>query len=327
MFPQIDIETFLRNIGLVARYIPGARKWVASCPNPDHRGDTSKDRWDQWIFRQGVIASWSINDRPGERGHGSHHCHSCKFGGGPWELAAMVWGCTLEEAGKRIGELFYHPTSLEIPRVTVRVPREKKVFELPSGVVIPGPGGRWFGPALRYLESRGITREQADRWGLGYAVRGRLVNRVIFPVYTEGELRTYSARAIAPGMKRYDAGLEKLGAQPKRALFGEPLFDRSIGIVTVAEGCPSTLALERAGAPNPAGMLGSYLTPDRARMLSTFPAVLIATDPDAAGEKVAQWLDVLSRRAKVRRISLELAPDDTPQAELEKKVKKTLDSL
>lgn len=239
----------------------------------------------------------------------------------------MIWECTLEEAGKRVHELYHTPVSLDVPKVSIRLPQERKPFELPSGAVIPGPGGRWFEPALRYLEGRGIDRAQADRWGLGYAVRGRLVNRVIFPVYTEGELRTYSARAIAPGMKRYDAGLEKLGAQPKRALFGEPLFDRSLGIVTVAEGCPSTLALEAAGAPNPVGMLGSYLTPDRARMLSEFRVVLIATDPDAAGDHVAQWIDVLSRRATVKRIPLELAPDDTPPAELRKKVQKVIDSL
>lgn len=311
---RIDVETLLRHLGIVATMDrASAHRWIGVCPNPEHSDSEP---------------SWSIVDRPGHRKHASHHCFTCKFNGGPWELAAAVWGVELRVAGARLREVLGEgQIPDEAPRVVIRQPRHLLPFKLPLGSVIPGPGGRWFGPALEYLEGRRVTREQIDRWGFGYAIRGRLANRVIVPVWTEGKLRTFSARAIAPGLERYEAGRRHEGARPKRALWGEPGFDPELGIATVAEGVWSGLALERAGAPNPCAMLGSDLTPARARILGGFDALLVATDPDKAGEAVAAWIAVLGRRATVRRLDLPTAPDDCSPEVLEEVVKKTLDTL
>lgn len=310
----LDVETLLRHLGIVAtKDRASAHRWISTCPNPDHSDSEP---------------SWSIIDRPGHRKHGSHYCFACKFRGGPWELAAAVWGIELRAAGARLRELLGEgkiPDSA--PKVVIRQPRHLLPFKLPLGTVIPGSEGRWFGPALEYLEDRGVPRAQADRWGFGYAIRGRLRNRVIVPVYTEGKLRTFSARAIAPGMDRYEAGRRHEGARPKRALWGQPGFKRSLGIATVAEGVWSALALERAGAPNPCAMLGSDLTPARARILGQFDALLTGTDPDKAGDAVAEWIAVLGRRAAIYRLELPEAPDDCSKGVLEAEVKKALDSL
>lgn len=311
---EIDTETLLRHLGIVAtKDRESAHRWVAICPSPDHPDSEP---------------SWSIVDRPGHRKNGSHHCFACKFNGGPWELAAAVWGIELRAAGARLRELFDEGQIPDrAPEVVIRQPLHLLPYKLPLGVVIPGPGGRWFGPALEYLESRGVTREQIDRWGLGYSIRGRLANRVVVPVWTEGKLRTFSARAITHGIERYEAGRRVRGARPKRALWGEPGFDLELGIGTVAEGVWSGLALERAAAPNPCAMLGSDLTPARARILGRFKAILIGTDPDKAGDDVAEWISVLGRRAMVRRLDLPASPDDCSPEVLRREVKKALDSL
>lgn len=307
---MIDIETLLRTLGIFARYERSFRRWSAKCPHPDHNESEP---------------SWSIIDNPTSKKHGSHYCFGCKFRGGPWELGAIVWGCTVEEAGKKLLELYKNrPISTVVPRVSIRLQRSQRSFELPFRVETPGSGGRWFRPALDYLHSRGITDHQIDKWNIGYSIVGRLKNRVVFPVYTEGVLRTYTARAIGPAMKRYDQGLTRDGAQPKRALWGESHFDYDLGIVTIAEGVPSALALERAGAPNPSAMLSSVLTPERARIISRFDRILVATDPDPAGDKVAEWINILSRRSRVIRLPLDFAPDDTEIGDLADRVKKAL---
>ena len=302
----IDVETLLRALGIIAT--KKGYRWTAKCPNPDH---------------DDADPSWGMIDRPGDRKHGSHHCFSCKWSGGPWELAAAIWGCEVKEAGKRLWkmQLTGGPReSTEVPKVVVRFPGAAPEFKMPSGVIIPAVDDRpWYQPALKYLEGRGVTRVQADRWGLGYAIRGRLCNRVVVPVYTEGALRTYSARAIALGMDRYDQGKVVQGAQPKRALWGEPMFTGT-RTVTVAEGVWSGMALERAGAPNPCALLGSELTPERARILDRFDRIIIATDPDKAGDRVAEFIAVLGRRATVARLRLDVSPDDAPTDDLKKAV-------
>lgn len=300
---RTNVPLLLRHLGILAE--PARGGWVAVCPSPAH---VDRD------------PSWRIVDRPGHRTHGGHHCFSCKFGGGPWELAAAVWGVSVEEAGARLRDLGIDAGRLPpAPAVTLRVelPSERKAFDLPSGVVFPGPGGRWFPGALRYLEARGVTRAQCDRWGFGYALRGRLRLRVVMPVYTEGALRTFSARSWVPGDgMRYDSGRERDGAQPRRAVWGEPLWDRARGMVTIAEGIFSALALERAGFPNVTALLGSQLTPERARVLTGWGHYVLATDPDAAGDGVARWLSQEGRRARVTRVRLSTSPDDAPADEL-----------
>lgn len=300
----VDVELLLRHLGINARR--RGNKWVAKCPDPGH---------------QDTDPSWSIFDDRNDRRHGSHHCLSCKFGGGPWELAAAVWGVPLKEAGARLRELMSENAGpIRLPKVVVPTPRSK-TFKLPIGVVIPDTLEDFYAPALKYLHTRRVTDEQIMRWGMGYALRGRCRLRVVIPVYTSGELKTYSARAFASGIRRYDAGIEANGAKPAEAVFGEPRFDYDLGTVTIAEGCFSMLALERAGAPNPGAILSSYLTPGRILTLSRFKEIIVATDPDSAGDGVMKAISPLARRAKVRRLRLRKSPDDVPDDELRETVR------
>lgn len=310
---SLDIETLLRTLGVVARYDSSGHRWVSACPSPEH--DETEP-------------SWSIIDQPNSKKHGSHYCFGCKFRGGPWELASAIWGCSVKEAGKRLYKLYKgRAISGDVPKVVVQYKPNKPTFSLPFGVTIPEEGGRWYQPALDYLHNRGITDEQIVKWGIGYSVKGRLVNRVVFPVYTGGKLRTFSARAITQSLHRYEQGRVRDGAQPRKALFGESQFDYSLGVVTVAEGIPSALALERVGAINPCAMIGSVLTPERARIISRFRSIIIASDPDKAGDHVAEWINVLSRRSVVKRLKLEFAPDDTSPEILRKNYDSVLHNL
>ena len=58
----------------------------------------------------------------------------------------------------------------------------------------------------------------------------------------------------------------------------------------------------------------------RARILDAFEVIVIATDPDKAGDAVANWIAILGRRARVARLMLPKSPDDVPDAELSDRV-------
>lgn len=307
---RLDVERLLQALGIKAER--RGKQWVALCPSHTEKSP-----------------SWRIVDDPRSEQHGSHHCFSCGFGGGPWELVAHVRDCTIDDAGKWVRAEMLGERELEdddVPKVVIRG-RASSIREmrLPSGVVIPSlDGSPWFGPALEYLERRGVPDWQRERWHIGYATSGRCRMRVVVPIVTNGRLLSYVARAFIndPEMPRYDAGRRKdPGCRPDVALFGEPGFetpdaDGRLGVATVTEGVFKALAMERAGAPNPCAILGAQnLGPEKVAMLARFRVVLLATDPDDAGDSSAEILTaMLGRWCDVRRVPLDVAPDDADEA-------------
>lgn len=304
---KIDVAQLLTKLGIKAKR--QGPKFVASCPSPAHN-DSSP--------------SWSIINDPRSDKHGSHRCFGCSLQGGPWELAAAVHGSSLEEAGvwvwKELG-VGREARIGDVPRVVVRSigQRERPRFELPFGVQIPSvDGSSWFAPALDYLHARGIPDWQIERWHIGFARIGRCALRVVIPIHTAGELYSYVARRIVNDeAPRYDVARQTdPGARPDFALFGEPAFEGK-RVVTVAEGCFSMMALERAGAPNPCAVLGvENLGDDKIDLLSRFETMLVATDPDRAGDACMRALSSkLGRYVELRRVQLRVSPDDASDQE------------
>lgn len=306
-FAPVDIGKLLVALDIDAQ--KRGTKWIAKCPAPNHQ-----DRH----------PSWMIRDDPGGKWHGSHVCQSCGLTGGTWELVAVVRGVSLGEAQAFVNALGgVVPLSRDVPLVSVKI-RRRRIYELPPGVVIPESFAHWQSAPLRYIQRRGITEDQVMRWGIGYATTGPLAWRIVMPVYTSGRLVAYVARSIFDdGSLRYDMPSRQAGARPDFALWGEAGFDAKRGAITVAEGVFSALALERVGAPNPCALAGSELTVYKLALLAKWPVVLVATDPDAAGDKAARKLAMGLRRCSwVERVELDHSPDDSDPNRLRRAVQR-----
>lgn len=310
---RIDVEKLLDALGI--KWKRRGHKLMAVCPNPDHRDQHP---------------SWTITDAPGTPGHCGHHCFACKYGGGPWELIQAVRGVDEEEAFRFVGELVsgVAATPPGVPKLVVRMPGPRVEYSLPSGVKIPSLDGSVWHPAfLSYLRDREVTDEQLERWRIGYSTTGKLAWRVVIPVHTRGRLVAHVARGIFEDRARYDMPRSTTpGAKPMMALLGEPLLDPSLGVLTIAEGSFSMLALERAGAPNPVALLGSDWSTAKATILSSVPwkHVLIFTDPDMAGDRVAGAISGSFRKSKVSRVRMDQSPDDCEQDELKARIEEAL---
>lgn len=298
---RLDVPRLLAALSVAAER--KGEHWRARCPSPDH--DDSDP-------------SWSIVDSSGERRHGSHKCWSCGFGGGPWELVAAVRGIELQEAGEWIRALGRGEArvNVEAPRVVVRFPTDSsEEYRLPPGVSVPSiDGSAWFPPALAYLRRRAVSDGQIARWGIGFATIGPMAMRVVVPVRTRGRLVSHVARTFVNASPRYHVPpTGKRGARPRDALFGEPALDEALGVVVVCEGVFKHLRLELAGCPNPVAILGaSNLGPLKLAILSSFARVVVAADPDAAGDALfAAIRRGLGRGSEATRLDLERAPDDS----------------
>ena len=299
MSRRVDVPGLLRRLGIVAER--DGDQWRAPCPSPVHDDEDP---------------SWSMVDAPGTFRHGSHYCFGCALRGGPWELAAAVWRVTVSEAGSRMGFSGEGgPPRLGHGRRSGASLVRRQMW-LPPGVVVPTTLPQWPSRFLDYLTGRDVTEDQVLRWGVGFAMSGKLRGRVVFPVRDfNGRLVNYSARAVGHAEVRYLTAPTSSGARPGTSVFGAHMVAGDAD-VTVGEGTFQTLALERAGWPNPVGLLGSKLPPAKILQLSRFRRVWVATDPDGAGAGASRVIASLGRRAEVIRVPLEESPDDMPVAKL-----------
>lgn len=261
------------------RYVVKGRRAWARCPYHED-ADPS---WFVDVFKTG------------------HHCFSCKAGGTLAELVVHVRGCSLKEAIEFVSA---QGKGFEPPRARVRfVERPARPqahrFRLPREVYVE-PFEKWPTPMRRYAERRHLDAEQAWRFRVGYAVDGRLEGRIVLPVLDlAGRVLGYSARDVTDASEqRYLTPHEKDGANLD-GLFGEHLWPKGIEadgrrseVVVVAEGALNALAVDRAlgGAIPVASIGGSDARPGHAAKLAAFRRVILLTDPDDAGDRVANDL-------------------------------------
>ena len=286
-----DVAKLLDRLGIQA--VKRGREWHALCPNPDH-----DDR----------SPSWHIKDDPGSDRHGLHHCYPCGLGGGPIGLIMAVRRCTAEEACAWLGDEEAEGAVDNAVEV-VGTNRRGGIWHMPPGFS-EGPLETWPASARRYaVEKRGITAEQVDRWGLGYAVDGPLGGRIVVPYRRpDGRPVGYTARTYVGDAKRY---LEAVGGAGRAAVFGEqhwPPFSREKAArVIIVEGAFNALAVERAlpGIPV-ASLAGSNPGAARlAKIAARFAEAVLLTDPDATGDRVAAEIeDRLGRHLRFVRVRL-----------------------
>lgn len=283
MADAVDVPSLLHRLGIEVVRDDGRELW-ALCPlHPD------KD------------PSFQIRNDPGHEKNGWWRCFGCHEGGGPVALVRELLELRSDDAKEWIeGSRAKVPDTLE---ASINVLPTMRRFQLPEGVRIE-PLERWITPARRYAERRGITAKQVKRWGLGYAVSGRLAHRLVIPVRDiRGRLLSYTSRTFVADEKRYLEPRKEEGAA-QGAIFGEEhwpkLEDRRV--VAVCEGSFDALAADRIVRIPIGAIMGSQIHPGHVSKLATFDHVLVAADPDRAGDAATEELiSALVRYTKVER--------------------------
>lgn len=276
----------------------GTLLW-ARCPHPDHSERTP---------------SWRMINEPGEPKHGQHRCYGCGQGGWTVHLVEWALGCTRQQANEWLRDIKNNPPPLPFG-VKVEFGSAGRKFQLPQGVV-QAPLEDWLEEPRDYLLSRGVARWQVGRWKLGYAPRNwhpdknPLAGRIVIPVYgAKGQLLSYTGRTYVGAERRYKEPSKREGAD-LGAVFGEQYWQGERNIVVVTEGALDALAVERLGGYHLAGLFGSQLHESHVAKLSTFEKVLVASDPDGAGNKmVRELMGQLGRWVRLGRVELPAGED------------------
>jgi DNA primase len=279
------------------------RGWIGLCP-----------------FHQEKTPSFHVNP---ERGF--FHCFGCNAGGNAFTFLMRISGLTFPEAVRALAA-----------RVGVVVPEGRADQGTDRLAEVNGLAAELFARYFResrlaeraraYLEQRGISRETADRFRIGYApsegwpekLRGRDVtaaelarlglasesrrgpglypqfrDRLMFPIEDlGGRVIAFGGRALQDG-----AGPKYLNS-PETPIYrkGHHLYGlgaardaiRAAGRVVLVEGYMDAIALAQAGVDNVAAVLGTALTADQLRLARRFAEdIVVCFDGDDAGRRAA----------------------------------------
>jgi DNA primase len=152
--------------------------------------------------------------------------------------------------------------------------------------------------ALKYLESRGISKYDIIRYNIGFCVDGEYGGRIIVPSYdADGNLNYFVGRSIYEGKMKY-----KNPPVSKNIIVFESNVNWSLPII-LCEGVFDAIAIKRNAIPllgkTVSEMLMSRLVSERVR------DVVIALDPDALSTAVSISQRLMRYGIKVRNTNLE----------------------
>lgn len=313
---DVEVPALLTELGIVYER-RGFELW-APCPLPEH------DEQDP---------SWHIEDRAGSEKHAFHRCFGCKQGGGAIGLVKQVLGLEGDDAGKRAYRWMSEHGLIgdrvgTLPHRVRLMSSHKKIRQclIPRGVAVDVPLADWPTPMRKYAISRGLTAEQVSRWGVGYAVQGRMRGRVVFVARDRaGKVLRYNGRKMSHQRAKY-LGPRRGQWWDKSAVFGEQHWPEQRRTIVVAEGEINALACERAvvdvlptSSTGIAALAGSELLIGQVNKLSTFARLVVVSDPDLAGDRLwetlwqslARWTSL--SRAMIRKEDGDAAEMTTPR--------------
>lgn len=197
--------------------------------------------------------------------------------------------------------------------------KKKKIcIDLPSDYLFLGRGDLPHGSyaALKYLRDRGVTKEQINKYKIGYCGHGEYENRIIIPSFDEdGDCNYFIARSYYSDSYKY----KNPPIAKSQMVFNELLIDFKKP-VTIVEGVFDAL---RAGY-NAIPVLGSTLGKKsllRKRIVENNSEVYLALDSDAKKKQARIIENLLKDNIRVSVIDTSGYEDiaEMPQAVYDKR--------
>lgn len=275
-------------------------------------------------FHQGTGPNFSVMPR------GGYHCFVCHEKGSVYTFVQKRLGLTFVEAVKHVGE----KSGVEVREVQRHRegpdPREP-LWETNATAALWFRTMLWEGDtgaqARDYLASRSVSRETADKFGLGFAPheigvmraymnglgfanerllevgllvrrdeqeepRPRFRDRLVFPILdATGHTVGFGGRLLGPGEPKYLNSAESPVFSKGRLLYNYSSARHAIrrtSRVLLVEGYFDALRMADAGLEEVVAPMGTALTDDQADLIArSAPTVFLLYDSDAPGQRAS----------------------------------------
>ena len=291
-----------------------------------------------------------------------YHCFGCGAGGDVLSFIMNIENLSFREALRLLAER----ANISLPDEHLSPPQRQQKEEYERLYQLNDLAARFYQKillqtetghrALAYLEARGISRQTAEQFRLGYApahwtglvtflrkkgislheaekaglVRGggegfydRFRDRLLFPICNlRGRVIGFGGRILGEGQPKYLNSPETAVFQKSRSLYG--LYQARDAIrrerrAMIVEGYLDVLQAHQQGITGVVASLGTALTADQVKMLKRYTGrVVIAYDSDVAGQAATvRGLDLLQEAGLEVRVAV-LPPGEDPDSLLRK---------
>ena len=271
------------------------------------------------VYENTSQVSWNcpVCDEGGNKGNlevniekSVFHCWSC----GDYEGTHGSLGKLFDKFGNKKQKKLYEVLK---PETIIKRERKKKTLKLPDRFTQFKDSSKVYPirrQAMNYLNSRGITDDMIERYGIGFCDNGDHAGRIVIPSYNKkGELNYYIARSWDP-MSR--AKYKNPEAEKDKIIFWENLIDWNKDIFLV-EGAFDGLFLD-----NVIPMLGKHMSEllFETIYMNAKSNVIICLDADAWQNAVKLYHE-LNGGELWGRIKLVKLPDNKDIADLRGEIK------
>src|ERR1700737_4479674 len=262
-----------------------------------------------------------------------YHCFGCGVGGDVFKFVMEMEKCPFPESIRIVAE----KCGIAVPQPRERSPEERKENQQRTALVeIHREAQTFFVKQLQgtaegklaraYLEDRGLEKETAERFGIGYAPSGgdvllrhlkgkyaerllpesglvsrgeggrlfdRFRRRITFPIANEsGKIVAFGCRALGDDQPKYLNSPETPIYSKSNVLYhldrAKEALRRSDFAVLV-EGYMDAIAVARAGISNVVASCGTSLAEPQIKLLGRFTnRVIVNYDPDTAGQTATE---------------------------------------
>ena len=175
----------------------------------------------------------------------------------------------------------------------------------------------------KFLQSRNISSSWGSAFGIGHCLFGRYSYRIIVPVYTNWEIKTFVARTWLPNAINTSKVLMPSNSLASEALFGYDILTREVSdYLFIVEGVFDAMHVMESVGGNCVATLGAHMTDAQRRLVqqSGFSNIILLRDNDQAGReaviKEARELKAMMLNVSIATLPEGKDPGDATPSEL-----------
>jgi len=274
---NISIEKILDSLNM--EYKRRGKELLAFCPNEEHIE---------------TAPSWSINAEPNSKRFGIHYCFGCGYRGSVISLVKKYRNCNDVKAVKFIKAICGISGTVDEDylleqSLNDKSDDKKKILYKRIKIALPDEFKKLTSKSEKYFTyatQRGLTEESIKKFKVGFCHTGYYWNRLIMPIYFQGNLYSFLARNNDHRRRCKKDKRVLYVPGPKMSFIVWPYddLDFDLDYVIIVEGLFDAIKILSWDYENVITVFGNKISEEQEELIRPFKNIYLVPDGDEGGE-------------------------------------------